>query len=267
MWFSAARSTRLPAHTHDVLEVNLVMAGSLEYAVGGETILVRSGECLFVPRGVGHELVNASDELALWVFELDCELDFDRLGAVSKGDIGWARPSLAWTQEVARVARKLWLRPEGDALSRASARLRELLDSPLGHRADSANMESTHEAVLRARRICEERTNEDLAIESLAREAGLSASRLAHLFQEQVGLSPLQYRNFSRIQEFVRRWNGEAGTLLAAALAAGFGSYPQFHRVFCQVCGEPPRDHLNWLDRTEIDRGGVFGVVTARSES
>lgn len=33
-------------------------------------------------------------------------------------------------------------------------------------------------------------------------------------------------------------------TLLDACLEAGFGSYPQFHRVFMAETGRTPRDYL-----------------------
>jgi AraC-like DNA-binding protein len=100
----------------------------------------------------------------------------------------------------------------------------------------------------------------DLDMEVLARRSGISSSRLAHLFQAQLGLSPLQYKNFARLQHFVRL-SGEAdANILRAALRAGFGSYPQFHRVYQQVCGAPPRAHLNWLMNNEaLDAARTIG--------
>ena len=100
-----------------------------------------------------------------------------------------------------------------------------------------------HPAVVRAKDVCEACVAHELDVARLARESGLSASRLAHLFAEQVGVTPLQYRNFARIQHFIRTYNGDERNLLRAALGAGFGSYAQFHRVFKTLTGRSPADY------------------------
>ena len=66
---------------------------------------------------------------------------------------------------------------------------------------------------------------------TLAREHGVSVSRLARAFKTETGMSLVEHRNRLRLQRFFRLV--EAGqALLPAALEAGFGSYAQFHRVF-----------------------------------
>ena len=51
------------------------------------------------------------------------------------------------------------------------------------------------------------------------------------------------YRARQRLERFLRRHRpGDARTMLADALAAGFGSYAQFHRVFTATMGSGPAD-------------------------
>jgi len=70
-----------------------------------------------------------------------------------------------------------------------------------------------------------------LSCATLARQHGISVSRLARAFKAEMGMSIVEHRNRLRLQRFFQLV--EAGqTLLPAALAAGFGSYAQFHRVF-----------------------------------
>jgi len=51
-------------------------------------------------------------------------------------------------------------------------------------------------------------------------------------------------RNRLRLERFFAEVDQGGNNLLEAALAAGFGSYSQFHRVFRELIGTTPRDHL-----------------------
>lgn len=69
----------------------------------------------------------------------------------------------------------------------------------------------------------------------------MSASRLSHLFREGTSVTLAAFRNRQRLARFwVAYGNGRRKTLIEAALEAGFGSYPQFHRVFKQLTGRSP---------------------------
>ncbi len=72
----------------------------------------------------------------------------------------------------------------------------------------------------------------------------LSPSRLARLFKAEMGLSLVDYRNRLRLERFDVLVKTGSDNLLEAALAAGFGSYAQFNRVFCAERGVPPTKYL-----------------------
>lgn len=242
VWFSAASSTLLPAHRHDHAELNLVMSGSVAYRLlGRESWLeARAGQLVVIPAGMGHELVRCSPDLTLWVIELR--------GAEP---LSWAAhphvlsPTAAWRRSALLAIRKLWLRPADDEAVALRTRLwRAFLSLEVTAPKQSLPL---HPAVLQAKLVCERLADGKLDVSRLASESGLSASRLAHLFAEQLGITPLQYRNFARVQYFIRSYDGDERNLLRAALRAGFGSYAQFHRIFRQVCGVPPAVHFKWL--------------------
>src|SRR5690606_18610899 len=195
-----------------------------------------------------HEVVGCSEDLALWVFELN-----------QAGHLPWfdeprvLTPDPQWKKQVADAARTLWLRPSLLETFQTEEQLWRTLQA-LSTVPTVPQLQRIHPAVVRAKAVCEAAITEELNIARLAKEAGLSASRLAHLFAEQVGVTPLQYRNFVRVQHFIRTYNGDEGNLMRAALHAGFGSYAQCHRVFRQVCGASPADHFKWLcTPTEVD--------------
>jgi AraC-like DNA-binding protein len=83
-----------------------------------------------------------------------------------------------------------------------------------------------------------------MPLDELADEAGLSASRLSRLFKRQTGVSLVRYRQRFQLEKFLRLYD-EAGdrNMMHTALEAGFGSYPQFHRVFKEQMGYAPGQH------------------------
>ncbi|MFC1641691.1 helix-turn-helix domain-containing protein [Myxococcota bacterium] len=72
----------------------------------------------------------------------------------------------------------------------------------------------------------------------------VSLSRLARLFKSELGMSLVDYRNQLRLERFMILVDSGRTNLLEAALAAGFGSYAQFHRVFRALRGKTPREYL-----------------------
>ncbi len=72
----------------------------------------------------------------------------------------------------------------------------------------------------------------------------ISLSRLARVFKSEMGMSLVEYRNRLRLDRFSVLLDRGRTNLLGAALAAGFGSYAQFHRVFRALRRVTPREYL-----------------------
>jgi AraC-like DNA-binding protein len=78
----------------------------------------------------------------------------------------------------------------------------------------------------------------------IAATLDISASRLAYVFKAEMGMSLVEYRNRLRLDRFAVLLDRGRTNLLEAALAAGFGSYAQFHRVFRALRHATPREYL-----------------------
>ena len=78
----------------------------------------------------------------------------------------------------------------------------------------------------------------------IAAKLELSLSRLARVFKAEMGMSLVEYRNRLRLDRFEVLLDRGRTNLLEAALAAGFGSYAQFHRVFRALRHMTPREYL-----------------------
>ena len=78
----------------------------------------------------------------------------------------------------------------------------------------------------------------------IAAALDISLSRLARVFKSEMGMSLVEYRNRLRLDRFSVLLDRGRTNLLEAALAAGFGSYAQFHRVFRALRHVTPREYL-----------------------
>jgi len=78
----------------------------------------------------------------------------------------------------------------------------------------------------------------------IAGKLDISLSRLARVFKAEMGMSLVEYRNRLRLDRFGVLLDRGRTNLLEAALAAGFGSYAQFHRVFRALRHMTPRVYL-----------------------
>ena len=78
----------------------------------------------------------------------------------------------------------------------------------------------------------------------IAANLQISLSRLARVFKSQLGMSLVEYRNRLRLERFSVLVDQGGTNLMGAALAAGFGSYAQFHRVFRSLRKGTPREYM-----------------------
>jgi AraC-like DNA-binding protein len=83
-----------------------------------------------------------------------------------------------------------------------------------------------------------------ISVGDLAADLQVSPGRFARVFKAEMGVSLVLYRNQLRLERFRGIVDGGNENLRAAALAAGFGSYAQFHRVFQALHGTSPRAYL-----------------------
>jgi len=81
---------------------------------------------------------------------------------------------------------------------------------------------------------------ESFSISSLAEICHLSPSRFTHLFKEVIGMSPLQYRDQSRVNYSLERMFQTQDTLNTIALDCGYSSLSHFTDVFEKLMGMPP---------------------------
>lgn len=133
-----------------------------------------------------------------------------------------------WGAEVARsVARQLVVfmaRPGGQA--QFSARL--------------VPSQPQHPAVRRVLDHVSADPSAEHTLDSLAAVSGVSARHLGRLFRTEIGMSPGQYVESSRVEAAQALLEGGSGTVEEVAQQAGFGSSESLRRVFQHTFGVSP---------------------------
>ncbi len=238
-------------HHHAELEFNLVTQGRGLYLLANRKYRIRRGDLLWLFPAQEHVLIEQSADFEMW--------------------IGVAKPATVRRTATDAGATVLWAaNPPGEYCRRLSqpalAQLESLLtavaaareqpgffNAGLGyallaawhhfeHAAD-VPVDDVHPAVEKAARLIRNESS-PLGLDELATRSGLSAPRLSRLFKQQTGIAMVDFRNRQRVEKFLALYRtGQRMTMLDAALAAGFGSYPQFHRVFKRVTGNSPRSY------------------------
>ena len=83
-----------------------------------------------------------------------------------------------------------------------------------------------------------------IGLTPLARQLRADPSEVSRYFHRDVGIKLVQYRARLRLLKFITLVDQGRDNLLAAAEAAGFGSYSQCHRTFQSELGYAPREFL-----------------------
>ena len=92
-------------------------------------------------------------------------------------------------------------------------------------------------------RLMQARIADELAIDTIARDAGLSRPHFYKLFRQHVGLTPNIYLNTLRMEVAIDRLTGTADPVTAIGLDLGFASQASFTRFFTTNVGVPPSDY------------------------
>jgi AraC-like DNA-binding protein len=238
-----------PAHRHDALELNLVTSGRCTYVIDGMRYALGPSHLLFLFPAQEHAVVDTSADHSAWVMhvggpfvravctsELSRPLTRDHAPAQYASELPLARARI-----LARLMRALFSEVQDDAQYNAGLSFALLTSWAEHHKAQKLVPESAPlPMVERSIRLLRERT--ELSLDELARAVGVSRSVLTRTFKEHTGVSVVNYKNRLRLERFLAlTHDGRERSMLDAALAAGFGSYAQFHRVFSALMGHAPK--------------------------
>ena len=91
--------------------------------------------------------------------------------------------------------------------------------------------------------LVQEKMEEDLSLEEMARTVGLSAAHFSQVFRNTTGQTPHQCLLWSRVQRAKEMLRSAEMRVLDVAIACGFKTQQHFARVFRQLCGASPTEY------------------------
>jgi AraC-like DNA-binding protein len=268
VWRHAGNQYDHPRHRHVALELNLVVGGRGHYEVGGRCHPLSAGTALFVAPGTDHYLEERTPDFEMWILALKPAL-LERACAGADGAAFLRSVAAGDCARLLSVDDARWL-------GREIRRFADTGSAGFLHAGLAYVMAGAREAFARAPggareaaisgevRRCMALLDDDPALsrDDLADRIGADPDAIGHAFKRELGVGLVAYRNRLRLRRFLELASTGRLTLLAACLEAGFGSYPQFHRVFVAETGQTPRQYLRALrlsrpDRPEGHRSGV----------
>jgi AraC-like DNA-binding protein len=272
LWYSTPASTRFGRHYHRELELNVIVTGEARYWFPHRELRIVAPAMLWIPPLVEHELLDASDELSMWVYSFRAPSCQDAplpprapplraaWGELVDGPMMTGISPAALERLCAR-SRDGLLRPGAGQFNDILAELFALAWSARASHDACSERGVCHPAARRAARWLRE-PDASGSMDSLAQSSSLSRERLSRVFAQCFGIGLVQYRNHHRIQRFIHAYDHGAGSnMLRAALDVGFGSYVQFHRAFKQVVGYPPTQHLERVRDGIVDPARTGGFA------
>jgi transcriptional regulator GlxA family with amidase domain len=116
---------------------------------------------------------------------------------------------------------------------------RKKRNSPLGR----ARSRFSDYRVRRSLRLMQEHFTEEMAMDQLARDVGLSRPHFFKLFKKQMGITPNLYLNTLRAEKAIKDLMTTDKSVTDIGLELGFSSQASFTRFFATNVGIPPSEY------------------------
>jgi AraC-like DNA-binding protein len=239
-------------HRHDELELNLVTRGRGTYLINSRKVEVLPNALVWLFPHQEHLLFDKSLDFEMWILVIRPDYlrtictDPESLVLLEVNPEGDFSRSLKnhQAQKLNSFCRETYTLKDRLSLFNISLGYILLFAWTEYQTASDSGLEKNITPVIDrvTRMILEGKGADDLP--ALAQAVNLSPGSLSRMFKRQMGISLTAFRNRCRLEEFMDLYaEGKSRTMIDAALEAGFGSYPQFYRVFKQIMGVSPADY------------------------
>lgn len=234
-------------HHHREIEGNIVVRGRASYRIFDRRVDLHSHTLIWLFPKQEHILFNTTPDFEMWIWVIKPEVLKRNLSSEAAHALCRGNPPELYCRTLSSArSRQLagLMRAAHDVKSTAP----DVFNTALLHATTWAWSEQgaaavppgpgLHPAVDEASQLL---AHEEIELALVAKRVGQHPAYLSKLFHQQMGIKLVDYRNRMRIQRFLNIYDGGDSTnMMAAAFAAGFGSYAQFHRIFVQIMGTSP---------------------------
>lgn len=229
--------------------LTLTLSGHGLYRHAGEKLLASAGDMVLLKPGVLHDYsVPRGDTWEfLWV-HFHPRLEWFSWLNLPEDTSGLCRVSIRSAQSMQR-AERAFERLQVDTRAYGGIQ-RELALNALEevlllavHESELLTGRETDPRIQQVLSVISSNLSAELDITALARDVGLSPSRLAHLFKEEVGDSPARTILSLRMRQAARLLEHTVEPVNVISEQVGFNSPYYFSRQFHRLFGVSPRDY------------------------
>ncbi len=248
--FSQYTSDAFKKHTHETYAVGVIVQGTGKYFYIDRTHVIQAGMVALINPGEVHACNPSAD--AAWSYRM-LYIALDLMGDIAGElwDLEAPAPKLAppivKDRELFHLFEQLYLvfaesdgRLEKD--TRTHDALTYLLTHYSGQHTPARLPEPTDVPTQRAYDYLMEHLTENIALQHLASEAGLSAYHLLRAFRERYGLPPHAFQIQQRINVAKRMLAGGV-SIIEVAFELGFTDQSHFSKTFKTLVGATPRQY------------------------
>ena len=248
VWLGGWRPHAHSMHTHDELEMNLVVRGSSVYLINGRRYDLKLHCLLWLFPDDPHAIVETTPDFQAWIVVFKqsmlrqvCRTEEDKILLNRSSDRESPRQLLfRRATNLSQLCEDLRENHDNPGPFNAGLRYLLLKSWQETRKTDMAPASlPLHVAVFKAATLLSEEPG-IANMKELSRRAGLSSAHLSRLFRQQMGQSLTDYRNQQRLERFLQLREQTSRTVTESAYEAGFGSYAQFYRVYHHRFGNGP---------------------------
>lgn len=255
--FSEEETILAPLHYHPEYELVTATTGKIFVKIEKEEYVLREGECLLVPPSGLHMIWGEPGEKKgffavvfsnRFLAEEKERIDAKYFQGVRRGEIRLAvrlpdpcGEKLLKLKEVFAVkqfgyelcikADVLWIMAKAFELSERSA---------------LAEKRFPHQEVKKALDYVAEHFNEEITLQDLAEETGMSREHFCRMFSEIASVSPIVYVNRFRVKKSLEYLRDSDKTIQQISDICGFGSASYYNRIFKKYMGQTPKEYRKY---------------------
>lgn len=261
-------------HWHDEFEVGYVTAGQVTMLVGKEKLVLSRGDGFFINSGIPHAFCDTEDEESR-----QCSLVFDPVLVGGRFDsVFWQKyvqgvtaatsmpfftfdRSISWHRDAIRAIESAWrccnvreTEYELDvrhALSHLLALLTKHL--PAEQPAQARRISRDNERIKIMMRYIQDHFTEEVTVAQIADSALISTSECLRCFHNTIGLTPIQYTKYYRVQRAAEQLQSSDRKIADIGADCGFQEMSYFAKAFREIMGTTPSEYRKKFQSAERD--------------
>lgn len=252
--------SKVDIHTHDYYEFYFFLEGNVQIQVGNEIFAVRPCDMMLIPPELPHRIEIINQDLPYRRFVFWISRDYCN-------HLLQSSPDYAYIMQYVEIEKRYLFHTDQVAFNSIQSKLLRLLEEMRSQKfgRDAQISICVNDVIISLNRLAyeintpqkknieyllyrqleeyiEEHLEEDLSLETLAKQFFVSKYHIAHVFKDNIGMSIHQYITKKRLNLCQEAISGGM-SITDAYHRFGFGDYSSFYRSFKKEFGISPKDY------------------------